>query len=197
MTQAILSQLIVAGAAIGASVAGYLLAGLNEGRRDRRAVERDRVNREADRAAAREDKADDFQLDNLLALQDAVQLMARVRGQAMHFDHMQARKGKYTNLPVALSDEMHANGVKVLLLSSRVLDDNIRTKVADFRAHVSSLVLLPKQYEGLKDERLEAAANRVELEFAAAYERVMDPMGVAVRAALSRMSSRSKQRSAD
>ena len=93
-------------------------------------------------------------------LQDAVQSMARFAGQAMHFDHMQARQGKYTQLPDALSDDMFANLVEVRRLASRILDSAVRDAVDGFIGLTGRLSTSPKDLEGLVGDRLEDGALR-------------------------------------
>lgn len=189
MDPVLASQIVIAASTLTASLGGYVLAGINETRRDRRAAVRDAANRESERAALREDKRHDFQLDTLLALQDALQNMSRLAGAGIHFDHMQARKGEFTQLPPGLSDEMHVNGVNVNRLVSRVLDQTIREQVADFTLFVAGLALLPKALEGLSPGQLEDAMLHKMSEFQARYDAVAVPIGESVRQMLQRMST--------
>lgn len=77
-------QLITAGFTLAAGLLGYLLEGANEARRDRRALERDLTVRAEDREDSAARTQHEFQLENLLALQDAVQKMGRLTVRAMH-----------------------------------------------------------------------------------------------------------------
>ncbi|MFT8357766.1 hypothetical protein [Bifidobacterium aquikefiri] len=98
----ILNQMIIALTTLVASFGGYFLAGLNERHRDERALSRE-LHLHADERGSRLEEAEHaLQKETLLTLQDAVQQMARLTGKAMLFDHMQARKGEYTQLPDSL-----------------------------------------------------------------------------------------------
>ena len=93
MSQAIVSQLLGAVSVLAGSVVAYVLAGLNEARRDRRTTERERELRRLDRAASRNEAKHAFQQETLLALQDATQQMARLTGRTMFGGHKTARVG--------------------------------------------------------------------------------------------------------
>ncbi|UNK47802.1 hypothetical protein [Arthrobacter sulfonylureivorans] len=176
-----MNQIVVAGATLLASVGGYLLAGLNERRRDERTMQRELRLRVSEREAQLDDDRHALQRETLLALQDAVQAMARYTGQAMHFDHMQARQGKYTQLPNALSDDTFANLIKVRSLASRILDSGVRDAVDGFIGLSARLSTSPKDLEGLVGDRLEdhALAKLVELDDG--YAAVSRMLGEAAR----------------
>lgn len=184
MTEILWAQIIIGLSTLLAAVLGYVLAGLNEARRDRRAIERERAARDEDRHAAAINSRHVFQLETLLALQDALQVMARLTGRAMHFDHMQAREGRYTQLPDDLSDDMHANGVDVNRLRTRILDPELRAAVDNFHTETIKATLDPGRYQGLHGEELETRAFAVAGDFATAVRRVMDQVGTALRAEL-------------
>lgn len=174
-------QIIIAASTLAAALIGYTLAGKNEARRDRRAAEAASSARIEERVSAAVRERHEFQRETLLALQDAIQLMARLAGRAMHFDHMQAREGKYTQLPDRFSEEMQANGVDVNRLQSRILDDELRASVDRFRRAGIEATLDPRRYVGLKGEGLESAALHALTKFGDEVTRVMDDLGVAVR----------------
>jgi len=125
-------------------VVGYWSAGLNDARRDRRAHEREREARASDANSAREARRHEFQLETLLELEDALQLMTRLTGRAVHFDHMQARRGQYTQLPEQWSEEMHNNGVDVRRLTARVLEDDVRDAVPRFTKVCAEVSVSPR-----------------------------------------------------
>lgn len=150
------SQIIVAAATLFASLGGYLIAGRNERRRDERTLKRELRLRMTERSAQLDDNRHKLQRETLLALQDAIQLMARLSAKAMHFDHMQARKGEYTQLPKSLSDDMFANLVEVRRLTNRILESEVRDAVDEFIALSTRLSMSPKDLEGLAGDRLEA-----------------------------------------
>lgn len=184
MEPVIISQIIIGTSTLLAGLGGYVLAGLNESRRDRRIVEREERTHQARHAEELRDKSHAFQLENLLALQNALQLMARLTGRAMHFDHMQARQNQYTQLPPAWSDEMHKNGVNVNRLTSRVLNDEMRANVEVFTSFTAALSYLPKEFEGLSGDDLEDRAYSKIVEMNHQVASVMSPLGAQIRVAL-------------
>lgn len=178
-------QIIIAMSTLLAATLGYMLAGVNEARRDRRAAERERAARHEDRHMTALHTRHTFQLETLLALQDAIQLMARYTGRSMHFDHMQARKGLYTQLPENHSDEILANGFDVIRLRNRLLDQELRTAIEHFEAQCAAAMILPPQeYRGLTGDELETAALTREARFGDQYAAVMHHLGTALRAEL-------------
>jgi len=185
MDSAVLSQIVVAGATLGASLGGYLLAGVNEHRRDRRTLRREMELRATERVAVREDEMHAIQRETLLALQDAVQAMARLTGRALHFDHMQARKGQFTQFPEKFSDEMLANGIDVKRLMTRVLDDEVRGAVDTFNSETVRLSLHPLYLKGYEGEALERRADARMYELNEAYSKVSDLLGKKVREEIS------------
>lgn len=181
MDPTLVNQIIVATATLLASLGGYLLAGGNERRRDERALQRELRLRASERGAQLEDGRHALQRETLLALQDAVQAMARFTGQAMHFDHMQARQGMYTQLPGTLSDDSYANTVDVRRLASRVLDSDVRNAVDQFVDLSTRLSVSPKDLEGLSGDRLEGRALAKFGELSEGYSAVSSLLGEAVR----------------
>ncbi|WJZ68553.1 hypothetical protein [Kocuria rosea] len=158
MDPSLVNQIIVATATLLASLGGYLFTGGNERRRDERALQRELRLRASEREAQLEDSRHALQRETLLALQDAVQAMARFTGQAMHFDHMQAREGMFTQLPGTLSEDSYANKVEVRRLASRILDSGVRDAVDRFVELSARLSTSPKDLEGLSGDRLESCA---------------------------------------
>lgn len=181
MESVVFTQLIIAAATLLASLGGYLLAGMNERRRDGRTLARELQLRGAERESRRNDEAHAFQRETLLALQDAVQLMARLTYEAMHFDHMQARGGKYTLLPDTLSDKMHSNGVEVRRLASRVLDAGVRAAVDTFKDTSARLSTSPRHLQGLIGDGLENRATSDMMELHERFETLTAVLGEAVR----------------
>ncbi|MUK02292.1 hypothetical protein GM708_10350 [Vibrio cholerae] len=173
--------MIVAIATLVASIGGYLLAGLNERRRDERTMQRESRLRVLDRGAQLDDGRRALQRETMLALQDAVQAMARFAGQAMHFDHMQARQGKYTQLPDALSNDMFVNQVEVRRLASRILDSDVRDAVDGLIELTVRLTTSPKDLEGLVGDRLENGAFAKLANLNDEYAAVSRILGEAVR----------------
>lgn len=181
MDAVLVNQIIVAVATLLASWGGFVLAGRNELRRDERTLEREQRLRGLEREIQRDDERHVLQRETLLALQDAVQEMARFTGRVMHFDHMQARQGKYTQLPDGLSDDMHANMVNVRRLASRTLDPDVRDVIDSFISISASLSTSPKGLEGLSGAGLEDAAAMKLLELDRGYTAASEVLGEAVR----------------
>lgn len=185
MTNSLWPQIIIASSTLIAAFLGYTLAGLNEARRDRRAAEREKLARAEERYSAAVLDRHQFQLETLLALQDAVQLMARFTGRAMHFDHMQAREGKYTQFPTDHDAEIMSNGFDVIRLRNRLLDQNLRRAIERFESAASASMMPPTHFEDLSGQALESAAARLAGQFGEAYTLVMAQLGEALRTELS------------
>ncbi|GAA3332173.1 hypothetical protein HP467_15855 [Curtobacterium albidum] len=185
MDAALWGQVVIAAVAVFGSVLGYMLSGLNDARRDRRTTLRERAARHEERDAEDRRERHAFQRATLLELQDAVQLMARLTGRTMHFDHMQAREGKQTQLPSQYDDEMHANGVDVIRLRNRLLDDDLRRSIAVFESQCDQVSKLPLRYQGHVGEEADGVAFELMRTFGDQVSVVMDAVGVALRANLS------------
>jgi hypothetical protein len=125
-----------------------------------------------------------LQLETLLALQDAVQLAARLAGRTMHFDHMQARKGQISLLPADDDKELLANGFDVIRLRNGLLDEGLRTSIEQFEAACAVATAPPVQFQGLGAAELEQVADRLMVGFHDSYTQVMSDLGRAVRAEL-------------
>ncbi|MDN5668906.1 MAG: hypothetical protein L0G87_10980 [Renibacterium salmoninarum] len=181
MDLTLLTQIVIAVATLLASLGGYLLAGLNERRRDERTHLREGELLRFERAAQLEYESHAFQRETLLSLQAALQKMAGLTGKAMHFDHMQAREGKYSQLPGGLSEEMLAAEVEVSRLTARVLDPHVRAAVKDLTVLSARLSMLPTNLVGLTGEDLERQGNAMLREFGEGYSAVSEVVGEAVR----------------
>lgn len=184
MDSGVVTQVVVATATLLASLGGFVLAGVNDRKRDERALAHGLQSTAAERAARLEDDRHAFQLETLLALQDAVQQMARHAGKTIHFDHMQAREGQYTQLPGSLSEEIHANGVEVRRLVTRVLDGDVRAAVADFSSICARLTLAPTDLQGLAGDQLEIRVCAQMEELTVSCDAVFGILGDAVRGEL-------------
>jgi hypothetical protein len=135
-------------------VIGYAGTLWGEARRDRRAADRerearredrddDRARREAERADARQVLREQFQRETLLQLQEAVQQVARSAGHMHHFDVVASRStGQWgKNLyPEDVSDHDLEVTVRLLILTARVQDDQLRALLEEFRSLNSSYV---------------------------------------------------------
>lgn len=99
----------------------------------------------------------------------------------MHFDHMQARGGKYTRLPDTLTDEMHSNGVEVRRLASRVFDAEVRAAVDVLEDRSARLFTSPRHFQGFVGDDLENRATSDMMELQEGFEALMAVLGEAVR----------------
>ncbi|MGW9551843.1 hypothetical protein ACWG8W_12405 [Citricoccus zhacaiensis] len=181
MDTSLVSQIVIAAATLLASLGGYVLAGRNENRRDARTMQHELRLRNSERAARLDDQRHELQRETLLALQDAVQAKARFTGQVMHFDHMQARQGQYTQLPGTLSEDSHANLVEVRRLQTRILDPDVRGAIDDFIEKSTRLSMAPKDLEGLSGDDLEHRMFVKLTEFNAEYDAMSRIVGEALR----------------
>lgn len=181
MDPSLVNQIIVAASTLLASLGGYLLAGRNERRRDERALRRELRLRVSERKSKLDDDRHNIQRETLLSLQDAVQAMARFTGKTLHFDHMQARQGKYTQLPDTLSDDSYANLVEVRRLTSRILDPDVRAAVDKFVGLTAKLASTPRGLEGQAGDHLERFATAKLMELNDGYDEMTKILGEAVR----------------
>lgn len=181
MDPSLVNQIVVAVATLGASLGGYLLAGLNERRRDTRTFMHERQQRASERAAQREDHRRIFQRETLLELQDALQVLGRLTGKAMQFDYVQAREGKYTLLPGTLSDDLLASTVEVRRLASRILDPKVRDTVEEFIELSSRFTTVPEHFKGVSGNDLENLAFAMLNEFNEGSAETMAVLGKAIR----------------
>lgn len=176
-----LNSLVTPLATLIAAFGGYFLAGMNDQRRDERQASDERELRVSERRAEREQQRHQFQLETLIALQVDVEKMARLTGRALHFDHMQARQGLYTQLPESWSEEMYANSMQVGLLRGRVLDPGLRATVEAFAAKCTYLSMTPSHFEGLEGQALEAEADARLRELSLGAGDTVDAIGDAIR----------------
>lgn len=100
---------------------------------------------------------------------------------AMHFDHMQARGGKYTQIPDTLCDDVHSDGVEVRRLAGRVLDAEVRAAVDAFEDRSARLSTSPRHLQGFVGDDLDNRATSDIMEPHEGYETLMAVLGEAVR----------------
>lgn len=181
----ILNQIVVAAATLLAALGGYVLAGINERKRDERTLRRELDLRAAERLAQQDEDFHRLQRQTLLDLQEALQIMARLTGKALFFDHMQARQQKYTQLPPELNEELHSNGVEVNLLASRVVDVSVRDAVNEFTLLSAHLSMSPRSLKGLSDDHLEARAMERSMQLNEGYVAVSSLLGIRIREEIS------------
>ncbi|MFE5407657.1 hypothetical protein [Microbacterium sp. NPDC056569] len=186
MSTALWPQIIIAISTLAAAIIGYVLAGINDARRDRRAFDRERAARSEDRnSTATYARHHQFQLETLLALQEALQSMARLTVRGLLHDEAAARGGKLGTLPDDLDAEMLANGIEVLRLRNRVLDDNLRFRLEEFAQRTSQVSILASQrYAGLSGAALDNESRNAIAEYSGTVDEIMNHLGAALRAEL-------------
>ncbi|PPF14303.1 hypothetical protein C5C94_07965 [Rathayibacter sp. AY1C3] len=184
MTDDVWPQVVTGAFTSSAALLGFFLAGLNEARRDGRSAVRERSARAEERRSAALQNQHQFQLDTLLALQDAVQRMARLAGRTMHFDHMEAREGRYSLLPSEYDADMTTNDLDVIRLRNRLLDDELRGAVEKFASAAAAATRPPVFYRGLDEGERERKASDLIQDFESDYKLVMDQLGQTLRAEL-------------
>lgn len=112
---------------------GYWLAGRNEEARDQRASARETAARREALGERLEEDRHTFQRDTLLELQDELQRLVRVTAKINLQDLRTVKEhGQLYQLPEGLSDEAFQIVVSVQRLRARVLDDELRQRIADF-----------------------------------------------------------------
>lgn len=112
---------------------GYWLAGRNEEARDQRAALRETAVRREALAERLEEDRHTFQRDTLLELQDELQRLARVTAKINFQDRETLiERGQLYRLPDGLNDEAFQITVAVQRLRARVLDGELRQRIADF-----------------------------------------------------------------
>lgn len=115
---------------------GYIASQISERAKDKRALEREREAREANRRYALAERRIEFQRKTLLNLQAALMQLVRAYGETHQFDVMQSRAaGKWTKS--LLPDELNARefnaGVQVTKLRVRVRDEILRNAIKRLR----------------------------------------------------------------
>lgn len=124
-------------------IVGYAMKALSDWLQHRRTRERERETREAARRDRILERRVIFQRQTLLDLQEAVARLARAAGAIRHADDMAHRQtGQWGAHLVGdtLSDGFRIAEVDVSLLSSRVLDESIRTMVGNLRSDATTAV---------------------------------------------------------
>lgn len=166
------------------TVAGYLGAGWNEARRDKRSAEREASARHAALVEKLEEERHAFQQDTLLELQDKLLELVRVVAMANKFDAQSVKeKGKVTELP----DSVGGEGSRrifgdVARLRSRVLDPELRQKIGEFTALCASDPVV----QGEDFFAPHAAWIQRDIEVSREYELLAEHLGRVIRGELDR-----------
>lgn len=146
------------GAVIGV-VAGGALTLFSGWLADTRLNTRERERRNEERRERISIRRSDFQRETLLALQNASQKLIRNTGASLHQDIVAHRTGaKWQNqqLPDNLSDEYLKWNTEVLLLASRIRDDEVRSLGDRLRSQCAAVSISSNEDEA---ERWMASAG--------------------------------------
>jgi len=112
------------------------------------ASKREREARDSASRAQRFERRANFQRETLLNLQDSVAKLARATGRMHHFDlteHRKTGKWRASLFPEGFSDDAQQATVLVMLLTSRVRDDDIRELAETFRSAATWVTLCPNK----------------------------------------------------
>lgn len=141
---------------------------------DSRLLNRDRERRNADRTERLTDRRNELQRETLLALQVASQNLLRNGGACLHADILASRKsGKWVKhqLPDGLSDDGLRLNTEVMLLSTRVIDNEIRLLADQLRTDVVEAEFATSESDGM------ASMNKA----SETQHRLLDRIGVKIR----------------
>jgi hypothetical protein len=117
-------------------ILGFAISSVSDWLKNRRESERERDARREARHDQLSDQRRNFQRETLLALQEAVQDLARATGAAHHQDEMAFRTTGHWQrqlLGEGLNDQTHLANRRVMLLIVRVRDESLRDVVTNFR----------------------------------------------------------------
>lgn len=119
---------------------GYLLAGRNEEARDLRAAARERATRQTALAERLDERKHTFILDTLLEMQEVLQLQMRATAKVILQDQKTLKEqGGLFQLPTEIDQEAYDRGVRFNHLRQRVLDDDLREGLAEFKDLLSRI----------------------------------------------------------
>jgi hypothetical protein len=172
---------------VAAGLGGYWLSGRNDDARDQRTAAREEAARLAARGERRDDRRHEFQRTTLLELQDELQRQARVSGRALIHDRSMVREhGQLTLLPEGLSDEAYTIGVSIRRLQERVLDEQVRNAVADFKLFCDSMDARVVFWKEMQPDEIIADIDAQAQELSRRFNDLMTIFGTALRDELDR-----------
>lgn len=169
------------------SVGAYFLGGLNERKRDERALARDETARRQNREEDLERERHEFQLANLLKLQESLRRVTRSAFLIITADrHSVAATGNFTLLPPETSEGGFANSIRFGRLVERVVDDKLREELKAFNSYLSNVSLPPTDWRDLKKQDAEELLHDRYVELARKASDVGALLGVQLRSELNR-----------
>jgi hypothetical protein len=173
---------VTAIAPVAAAFGGYWLSGRNDEARDQRTAAREEAARLAAKDERRDDRRHEFQRTTLLELQDELQRLIRVSGRALIHDRSMIREhGKLTLLPEGLSDEAYTIGVSIRRLQERVLDEQVRNTVAEFKLFCDSIDARIVYWKQMQPTEIIADIDAQSLELSRRFNDLMTIFGIALR----------------
>ncbi|TFB99724.1 MULTISPECIES: hypothetical protein [Cryobacterium] len=182
-----LPTLITAVAGVGA----YFLGGLNERKRDERAMAREEAARQGKRAEDLERERHEFQLANLLKLQESLRKVTRSAVLSVIADQRSvAATGTFTFAPSEIDVGAFENTIRFIRLVERVTNDELRQTLNEFGSHLGTLSLPPMNWADLTKEASERILNARFSGLAPRSKHIAELLGLHLREELNRRDSR-------
>ena len=148
-----ITEMLNGGLVLAGSILGYVLAGQNESRRDARVLNREGEARKELAREKREISKHQFQLDTLLALQDALRILARVTGRVLTHDlNSLKQNGNLTAIASDLNDEAFNARIDYVRLLNRVTNEELRLSLSHLNERTAvmnniNVLITPDQVE--------------------------------------------------
>ena len=160
-------------------VGGFLLGGLNERRRDERTSQRENASRAEEARERRESERHQFQLENYLALQEALRKFMRATVKILWADRAVVNTtGGFMMLQPELSQKAFKSGIRFIRLMNRVVDDDLRGRLSAFNSLTTEASLPPINWKSLSKESalalLDSRESRLSNSFSDADEKLGD-----------------------
>ena len=168
-------------------IGAFFAGAITERKRDDRAFEREKAARYADAREKLEDERHQFQLDTLLALQDATREYMRAVVRGLWADRNAIKlTGNFGNLPEDVDRELFEKGINFSRLINRVVDDDLRNAFHQLIALGSEAALPPiDQKSRTPADLLDVVAKR-ESSLSVYFQEVSTLLGDVLRSELNR-----------
>ncbi len=179
---------IISGAAgLGGAVLGFLGSLAAETKRSKSAAAREWAQRTHEAKLRREEEVHRIQLEALQTVQAAMQRVTRCTMKELHFDLMNSREERFTQLPPGLDDEDLAARVDLHQHASRLLDADVRAAADELgRVTAELATLFVKRLRDLEPSQREDAFQSRTATLMEVATRTQDVVGAAIRTELSR-----------
>lgn len=167
-------------------VAAFFVGGANERRRDQHLSAREQAAREQAARDRRDDERHRFQLENYLALQDALREHMRANAMIIRADRAIVNElGHFTLLPEGLSQTAFDTGIVFGRLVNRVLDDELRNQLRQFNSMLADSTMPPLD-KTISKEKTIALLDGRDRALTDMYQVVADMVGDHLRRELQR-----------